>query len=189
MAHRSTGAQPWKIVLLGALGSLAALAAAAAGTCWATLQPPASAAPAEIRSLLPQRRAAALAALAVLLPEPAMSLDTQSRTVYFRRMKLPEIFKGRQMLLAAGNVTDEFMETEFKAMVLAMKDFGEANKLWEAPDKGSRRLVEDVREFREALRARDYEQSIAWLEQYRKDIPYGVGMFEWTDDPTDSLID
>eukprot|EP00440_Ansanella_granifera_P004212 gb/GFBE01004570.1/.p1 GENE.gb/GFBE01004570.1/~~gb/GFBE01004570.1/.p1 ORF type:complete len:211 (+),score=38.96 gb/GFBE01004570.1/:1-633(+) len=141
------------------------------------------------------RRAAALAGAQLLVPGAAGpagakqigSRDRNPLILYKRRKCLPKIFKGYEALKSQGAVTDEFLETELKPMVSAMREFGDVNRAGEAPDTMSKRLMQDADDFKQLALDKSYDKAMTMLEKYRNDVPFGMGVFEWDDDPSAAL--
>merc|ERR1719330_1733797 len=99
---------------------------------------------------------------------------------------MPKILKGYKTLKTDGQISDALVETQLKPMVMALQSYGSINRLSEAPDKISRKLLKDVSAFKDCCKARDYPKAMEMLEQFKSDIPAGVGEFSWDSTlPTD----
>jgi hypothetical protein len=125
--------------------------------------------------------AAALGASLMLPGLPAMAGDRDRASMLFgvRRQSMPKILKWYKQLKADGKITEEFLATGLKPMWKSLQSYGSINRLGEAPDKISRKLLKDADEFKVAAKGGDYAAAMAMLETYRNDIPAGVGEFTW----------
>lgn len=124
----------------------------------------------------------ALTTQAVLLPTSAAFAGDRDRATMVlnaRGKYLKRIIEGRGELVAAGAVTDDFVEKKLESFISALNLYGSIQRMQEAPDKISKRLQADAKEVKKMAKEKDYTKLIAALETYRQDIPAGVGEFSW----------
>merc|ERR1719310_2769507 len=136
-------------------------------------------------SALQRRSLVAAIAAEVLLPGPASAGDRDREQMVrnARRQFLPTILDSYKKLQADGEVSEKFATGKAgKKFVNALEGWGSIQRMTEAPDKISRKLLKDASAIEKALNARDYQQTMALLETYKADVPQlGASSFEWTD--------
>lgn len=113
----------------------------------------------------------------------AETIDLYSLVLRKKKKCLPTIVDGYKTLKKAGEVTDDFIETKLTKMVKYMREFGDANRVTpEYEDDVVKRLKKEANTFKAYAIDKEYSKAMKTLEKYRKDVPFGVGVFEWDDE-------
>eukprot|EP00435_Cladocopium_sp_Y103_P066433 s399_g28.t1 len=119
----------------------------------------------------------------------AETIDLYSLVLRKKKKCLPTIVDGYKTLKNAGEVTDDFIEKKLTKMVKYMREFGDANRVTpEYEDDVVKRLKKELslvdwaNTFKAYAIDKEYSKAMKTLEKYRKDVPFGVGVFEWDDE-------
>lgn len=175
--HRRRSTLTTRVVaVLGLVGLTAVAPSARGGRPAAYVASSPAAAPLQRRLLL-----AGLASQALLDVQPALAGDRDRQTMILnaRKRYLPTIREQYTKLKSEGAVTDAFLEADLKGLVNALNLYGSIQRMEEAPDKFSRKLLKDAKEIKEIALKKDHGALMTALEGYKDDVPDGPGKFEW----------
>eukprot|EP00933_Yihiella_yeosuensis_P080454 TRINITY_DN9387_c1_g1_i1.p1 TRINITY_DN9387_c1_g1~~TRINITY_DN9387_c1_g1_i1.p1 ORF type:complete len:233 (+),score=47.83 TRINITY_DN9387_c1_g1_i1:67-765(+) len=88
-----------------------------------------------------------------------------------RKSSVPKIVSGFNSLKAAGAVEDEWLEKVLPKMTKAMLNWGALMRRDVVPDKISRKLEKDAKQFKKTAESKDYDGSLAAFQLFLDDLP------------------
>jgi len=93
-----------------------------------------------------------------------------------RKKNVPKIIDGYKAMLAAGKIEDDWVKETLPRMVKNMEIWGALMRAADVPDKRSRTMLKDAKEFKKIAASGDYDGAVKAFQKYLDDLPeFGPG--------------